>query len=261
MQKNLPNGMRKISSAAKAAVITKAELYLKRRLTSKEITIVAGLDDVPARVIAEEWTGQQIEEYFIERTQPDDPVLMLESMACAEASTNSALNRLISFQRGKAKEIIEAFSFKTTMADFSVWLLRLLETHKLPPKTNVLKFGLLEQNRTTKIYVSGYVSCDTESSDWARRPIWWRENYFTELNELSALGRKLARTKSTPWITVQAITILLIQEFFKKHSDKFRKITGLRRVVVMTGFDDGDLYKVQTVISPDGQGDAMLKKI
>jgi hypothetical protein len=242
--------MRTINSPAKKAIIAKAELHLKRPLIPKEITVVAGFDDFPAKVFAEEWTGCQIVELLAERTRPDDPVLMLESLARAGDVIASALDRLISFQKGRARKAAMAFPFDTAMAGFSLWLLRLLDAHKLPAQTRVLKFGLFEQSRVPRLYVSGCTRYDKESDDWASQVDWWKDDHVTELSELSTLWRNLTEAKAEPWITVQAMTILMIREFFEKHEAEFREITRLNSVAVATGFDDGDLYEVQTTISP-----------
>jgi len=242
--------MSKINSEAQKAVIVKAERHLKRCLTPKELTVVAGMDEFPAKVFAEDWTGHQIAELLAERTQPDDPVFMLESLAGAEDTFILALDKLITFQKGRAKKILRALAFDAVVADFSRWLLRLLDAHKLPTKTRVLKFGLFEQAGACRIYVSGCERYDRESSDWASKADWWRADHVMELDWLSALWRDLKSTKMEPWITVQAVIILTMREFFEQHGDEFQKITGLRSVNISTGFDDGDLYEVYTTVSP-----------
>jgi len=98
--------------------------------------------------------------------------------------------------------------------------------------------------------VSGCVRYDGEDSDWACQPDWWREDHVADLNELSALWGNLKDAKVEAWIPVQAMTMLMIRAFFEQHGNEFRRATGLFTVNIATGFDDGDLYEVQTTVSP-----------
>ncbi|MEQ2009216.1 MAG: hypothetical protein ABMA26_20740 [Limisphaerales bacterium] len=242
--------MSKINSPAKRMVVTKAEQHLKRRLTPEEVAVVAGWNEGPAKFFAEEWTGRRIAEHLAERTKPDDPVVVLESLAGAEDTITRDRDKLIAFHKGGARRVVRAFLFDAAVASFSQWLLRLLKVHRLPASIRALNFGLFKQAAACRLYASGCVRYDRESSDWASEVDWWREDHVAELDELSALWADLKGTEAVPWITVQAMAILLIREFFEAHGDEFRKITSLSTVNVATGFDDGDLYEVRTSVSP-----------
>ncbi|MCW5556847.1 MAG: hypothetical protein KIT22_03260 [Verrucomicrobiae bacterium] len=245
-----PLSMNKITSAAKGLVVTKAERHLKRRLTAGEAAVVGGWAEEVVKIFADDWTGRQIAEVLAEGTKPDNPVVLLKSLAGAKETIARDWEKLTGFHKGEARGMVRAFAFDFAVASFSQWLLQLLKAHRLPAKIRVLKFGLCEHAAGCWLYASGCVRYDRESSEWASEADWWRDDHVTELNELSALWLNLKGTKVEPWITVQAMVILLIRAFFEEHGDEFRKVTKRQHVNIATGFDDGDLYEVQTPISP-----------
>jgi len=117
--------MSTLNSTAKKAVVVKAERHLKRPLTPDEISVIAAWDETPAKFFAEEFTDRQIAETLAERTAPDSPVVMLNSLARAENSITLDRDKLIAFQKGPAKKVVRGFTFDAAVAGFSQWMLRL----------------------------------------------------------------------------------------------------------------------------------------
>ncbi len=61
---------------------------------------------------------------------------------------------------------------------------------------------------------------------------------------------QLKRAGAERWVAEQATTIIVLRVFFATHANEFQSLSGLRRVHVVAGFDDGGQYAIRTPVTP-----------
>ncbi len=237
-------------SPARNNIIAMAEKALGRPLTAAEQKAARGIAERVAEIWAESWTGQQIAQSLSEICAPESPVTLLESLANSTGSLADDRKRILSSLNPDAEKAITAFDMAQALENFSQWLLALLRSRTPPPTTRVLKFGLFESGNGCKLYVSGANRYDEDDPDWSKASDWWPGEHYAPLDELSKLWRALAEAGVEPWVIIQALAIILVRNFFEQHHTDFRSASGLQHVYVTSGFDDGDLYPIQTPLTP-----------
>jgi hypothetical protein len=238
-----------------AEVAQIAEEKIGRGLTEAERKVIRGFDksllaggDIAC--LYREYSAQQILDNFAECGAGPGPVALLEALSTGRYSLKAGQERILKCLSPKGRAALAGFEFGAVLEDFSRWLLNLLRADPPGREISGLYFGLFESEGGCKLYVSGGKAYDVEDSDWACAMDWSPEGRYARLEQFSKLWRPLREAGDEPWVVIQAMVIVLVRSFFGNHCSEFRKLTGLRRVHVASGFDDGDLYAIHTPLSP-----------
>ena len=244
--------MEKTISPARQKVIATTEGYLGRSLSPKENKIIRGLAEGVVEIIVEESrSGKEIVDLLNSIGGDDSPVMLFETLAESLAKLAEDRQKLMKFHSAKARTCLAAFDFDSAIEQFSHWLLGLLIAHRPASTIRALKFGLFEAEGACRVYVAGTKAYDEHSSGWASSaPDWWDERHVAPKGLFASIWPRLNRAGAEPWVAAQAITIVLIKQFFARYMAEFQNASGLRQVYVVTGFDDGDLYTLRTYVSP-----------
>lgn len=226
-----------------------------RQLTDKERKAIRGFDksllvegDIAG--LYRKYSAQEILDQFRELGAGPGPVALLSGLATVRTTLGQSRKSLLEFLSPKGRKVLQPFAFEAVLDPFTGWFLDLLRTE--PPGRNIraLYFGLFESGGGCRLYVSGAKAYDPEDSDWAGATDWCPQNRYAPLEALLKLWKPVRKAGNEPWVVMQAIAIALIQAFFNEHEVKFKQLTGLKRVYIISGFDDGDLYVLQTPLSP-----------
>jgi hypothetical protein len=200
--------------------------------------------------LADDFSGKDIAGMIDDANREDHPVRLLEELAASSGSLAQDQAKLVAFHEGHAKSCLKAFDIALASEKFTAWFLTILQADPPPSGIQVVRFGLFEGDGACRIYVSGSKTCDKNTPDWALSSDWWREDHMMPQVLVSALWSQLKRTGAEPWVAAQAIAIILVRAFFANHAEQFQGLSGLRRVHVISGFDDGDQYAIKTSLAP-----------
>lgn len=236
----------KALSSPRKKFITNVERALKRSLSVEEMQAVRRFDDFVVETAVKDFNAGQMVTMLNEASGVHSPVGLLQSLAESPVQLTEARETLINFHKGRAKRCVAAFDFGLALEQFTKWFFDLLRADPPPPGMRALRFGLFESRGACRIYVSGTRANDI---DWTRSGDWWNNNHVMPDHLLLPIWRDLKRSGAEPWVAAQAIIIVFVKAFFSKHAVEFQEISGLRRVHVVSGFDDGDLYELRTTIS------------
>jgi hypothetical protein len=237
-------------SPSRRKVISLAEEHLRRPLTTKEHEIVRRWAEGVVEILGEDSSGKEIVEMIDEANREDNPVRLFDELAASSDPLSQDHAKLLAFHEGNAKNSLEAFDIDLALEKFTAWFLRVLRAD--PPSSGVqaLRFGLFEADGACRLYVSGSKTYDQDVPDWALSSDWWREDHVMSEVLVPALWSQLKRTGAEPWVAAQAIVIILVRVFFANHAKEFQGLSGLRRVHVVAGFDEGDQYAIRTPLAP-----------
>jgi hypothetical protein len=237
-------------SVPRRKVISLAEQHLRRPLTPEEHAIVRRWAEGVVEALAEDYGAGDIVEMIDDANREDNPARLFEELAASSDSLAQDHAKLIEFHEGDAKNSLEAFDIALVSEKFTAWFRRVLRADPPPSGIRAIRFGLFEGDGACRIYVSGSKTYDKNRPDWALSSDWWREDHVMPQVLLSALWLQLKRTGAEPWVVAQAIAIIFVRAFFTNHAEEFQSLSGLRRVHVVTGFDDGDQLVIRTSLDP-----------
>lgn len=147
--------------------------------------------------------------------------------------------------------IVETKNFDGALVAFKDWILALVKNEPIPASIQGLNFGLHEPEGNFGLYVTGSNSYNAEDPDWACANDYWPEGRYCRLEIIHKLSEELSDTDTEAWQVAQAIVTAVVKAFFQQYANDFIAITGLKRVHIATGFDDGDLYNVLTPMTPN----------
>lgn len=239
---------------ARVEVVQIATEKLGRDLTRGEEMVIRGFDkslmvDGDIAGLFRGYSQQELVNTFAEAGAGPGPVILLNSLATGRSSLHTGEQQLIDLVGSPVTEILSGFDFEAALEDFSRWVLNTLRGDLPGRELRALHFALTEVKNGCMIHLSGANLFDPEDADWACTSDWSPDCSFPLFGQESNLWTKLRQAAGEPWVVAQAITIILVRAFFKTHHDEFSRLTGLRRLYIVSGFVDGDLYALRTPLS------------
>ncbi len=240
-----------------AEVMRIATEKLGRTLTRAEQRVIGGFNKVllAGGEVAELFRGcspQELLDNLNEAGAGPGPVALLRSLANAPCSPELGRGRIIEYLARKERRALKGVQLSPTLEQFTRWFLDTLRADPPGRKIRALYFGVVETKAGCMLHVSGanaYADEDFDS-DWACTTDWLPKGRVAPLGLLSEIWNRLRKTSDENWVVVLGITILIVRAFFRKHHTEFTKLTGLKRICVACGFDDGDSYILRTPLSP-----------
>jgi hypothetical protein len=226
------------------------ERALKRPLVREEMKAVEHLDEFVVKTAVSDLTPDEMVAMLNDVCGFDSPVRLLTDLAKSPSSFQQARVKLISFYEGDSRRCLERFDFDSALEQFSQWFLQLLRADPPSPGLQVLKFGLFESGGGCRLYAAGTKTYDDKHPKWVDSNDWWNQSHVMPEGFLKSIWSELKQNRPR-WVAWQAITIVVVQAFFAKHAREFQKLSGLGRIHVASGFDEGDLYALRTAVSPD----------
>jgi hypothetical protein len=143
---------------------------------------------------------------------------------------------------GECGETLFQELFPPTYREFQNWLITLLKDEPLPSTIQGINFGLYETIGGFEIYLSGSNLFSPDDSDWACANDYWPEGRCAKLSTYDDITERLEKLDIEPWMYIQAMTILLIDNFLKEENTK--NIIP-EHIHIACGFDSGDLYLIE----------------
>ena len=144
-----------------------------------------------------------------------------------------------------AASVLKRLNISDLEKDFEETLWELFQCDTPPSSTKLIHFGVRETADGCNLYVVGTRQKeppefrDTEEWDWVGP-----HNGVLKLPILSVLWENLGGGKEEEWEVVLAVVMILLKSYLSKNTESFLDITGLSRVKITAGFDDGDLYEI-----------------
>jgi len=253
--RDAPKPTKKQVEKARAELARLMSQKLGRSLSSREYKVIRGWDtflvvEGEMSELIQGWSQQELLDQLAEMGAGQGAVALLNSLANGSSSLQLGQEQLLEFISPKGREILAGFEINAALEEFSRWLLNTLRADLPGSKIRALYFGLSETKGGCTVHLSGANSYDQEDPDWACASDWSPDVSFVPLGQKSGLWNRLRKAGQEPWVVAQAITIIMLRAFFKTQHEEFSKLTGLKRLYIVSGFVDGDLYAVQTPISP-----------
>ena len=237
-------------SSARLKLIAIAEQNLGRALTGVEHKTACGLAEPVVEFVLRERRPSEIVGMLHEIGGEESPVVFLDDLANSAETLVANREKILARLKPKARKIVATLDFDRAVEEIEKWFVALLKMEPPPLKIRALSFGLVEAGRGCQLYVCGADKYDADDCAWACDPAWWPEGRYAPSGELSALWQPLKKAGEEPWIVVQAIVIVLVRAMFEAHGVEFGKLFKRKNLFVASGFDDGDLYTIRTVLSP-----------
>lgn len=253
--RDAPKPTKKQVEKARAELARLMSQKLGRSLSSREYKVIRGWDtflvvEGEMSELIQGWNQHELLDQLAEMGAGQGAVALLNSLANDSSSLQLGQEQLLEFISPKGREILAGFEINAALEEFSRWLLNTLRADLPGSKIRALYFGLTETKGGCTVHLSGANSYDQEGPDWACASDWSPCVSFVPLGQKSGLWNRLREAGQEPWVVAQAITIIMLRAFFKTQHKEFSKLTGLKRLYIVSGFVDGDLYAVQTPISP-----------
>lgn len=144
-----------------------------------------------------------------------------------------------------AASVLKRLNISDLEKDFEETLWELFQCDTPPSSTKLIHFGVREAADGCNLYVVGTRQKeppefrDTEEWDWVGP-----HNGVLKLPLLSVLWENLSGGKEEEWEVVLAVVMIILKSYLSQNMESFLDITGLSRVKITAGFDDGDLYEI-----------------
>ncbi len=235
-------------NSARSKFVAAAERFLKRSLSEIESKKLRGFDDSVVETAIEIFEPKEIARMLTD-DDGSDTVAVLEELASGRYSFASGQAKLLDSVNPKARKVMSAFDWDAELVALSDWFTSVLRNEPPPAKIRALNFGLFEADGGVKLYVTGANDYDPDDADWACANDWWPVGRYASSDALSKLYKRLPPTKTEPWVVVQAVVILLIKECLESHHAAVKKLIGRKKLIIATGFDDGDLHVIDTPLN------------
>ena len=250
-----PEPTKKQIAEAREHLTVLASKRLGRPLSESEHKVICGLDkglvaEGEMARLFKPWGPKEFLDFFAEAGAGPGPVALLNSLASGPYSLRLGRQKIIEHLSPKGRKALAGLDFNKILGKFEKWLLDTLRSEPPQTKIRALYFGLFESKSGCQLYVSGANAYEKEASDWACASDWSPKKRYAPLDQLSSTWSRLAKAGDESWVVIQAIVIVTVRAFFLKNSTGFRKLTGINKVYVASGFDDGDLYAIRTPLSP-----------
>jgi hypothetical protein len=235
---------------AQQRIIATAEKKLRRPLTTSEQRAIRGLEQSTVVFEVASWSGEQVLDLLRSIVGSASTATLLEVLAASPGSLPELRQKMLNSFPARTRRILEPLDLQQALDSLSRWLLDLARGEPPSKQIHALNFGLFESERRCKLYISGSKKYDRENDDWATVRDWWPEGRYAPSEDLFDFWPAIRRARGEPWVAAQAVVIILVKAFFAAHDAEFRELSGLKDLYVTSGFDEGDLYAVQTAVSP-----------
>jgi len=243
--------MGKILSENKRDLISRAERFLSRPLSSDELKAVFGFADAVVTFYLESCNDSEIVDLIFSVYGKGSPVKLFINLATTNDAVLKDLQKIKEFLKPKERKILEHFDVEAEIISFRQWLFNLLNSDSVPATINAFYFGMNENENGYSLYLIGTNNFDRDNSEWACNADWVPECRVAPLYQLSNIINKMKGLKTQPWIIAQAIAIIVIKTVFERNIDQIRQLIGKNKLHVATGFDEGDLYYINTPMYSD----------
>lgn len=117
------------------------------------------------------------------------------------------------------------------------WLNELFAKEKVPGHIIAFNFGLYESNEGIQLYITGSSEWDMEDDDWACNNNYFPQNRYPDITFYKNLDILWERNFYLGLFLAISSSIFFANTYLISQPAKFPN-----RIVLATGFDDGDLY-------------------
>ena len=236
-------------SKSRERFISQAESAFGRPLRPQERKVALQFNGTVLKLALESLSGGEIAEMVSGAVRDTGSVSLLEHLASGTDSVAACRQRLLGFLKPGERRVAASFHFEGELERFSVWFIALLRSDPLPSTIRALNFGLFQSDGGCKLYVTGANAYDADDSDWACAKDWWPQGRYAPLQGLAEIFQALHKAGAEAWVVAQAFAILLIRALFEAHSSEIKALMGKKRLFLASGFDDGDLYAINTPVT------------
>ena len=237
--------MRKSPAESQKRISAIAEKGLGRSLTSKESEAIAALEKRVVVHEVAEWDEKAVIQFLRSITDDQLVVKLLASLANRGTSLSADLHAIAVFFGQEVATVIKHLDVDAITRKLSTWLMPVVRREVLPSNVQVLRFGLFESEGGFKMYVSSSRARRRTDTRQESQSEWPKRDQFAPVEEISALWPQLRKAGAEPWVVTQALIIAILKALLSQCSQQLGRQFALAKTEVLTGFDEGDDYKVR----------------
>lgn len=153
---------------------------------------------------------------------------------------NNMKNEMVNFAKN-IDETVELKDFESQLIEsykqFEDWLTRLFEKEEVKEDIVAFNFGLFENGDGIQLYISGSNEWEVDDENWASNNDYFPEGRYPNIELYKNLYNCLEDNLNLGVFLTISSTIIFANTYLLSNPSKFPK-----KVVLATGFDDGDLY-------------------
>ena len=161
-----------------------------------------------------------------------------------ERSLSENKAALLSALDPSVRAIIKSLDYEELLKDFEESIWELFQDETPDGGIKIIHFGLREAADGCCVYVAGTKQRevpefrDSECWDWITQ-----NGGCLNLPILNRLWDRLCGTREEEWEVVLSVFMILLKAYLDEKGESFLETSGLSRVRVSVGFDDGDIYE------------------